>query len=511
MFPAVRHAVGLRAASAIVALTAALWLWFAPGCSSAHVDDVCGGVGRVVACRCAAGVATTRCARDGFEACGCAAACEPPSEPSACRCPDGASGVTVCRAGSGGMRCNCDSPPVPCEAGRAFACACASGARGSQICDRSGILEACVCESEDAGQRPDASGDACVPQTCADMGLSCGDFVDRCGGTQDCGFCLSSHRTIPVVGVDLEWDRTRSLLYVTTGLPEPLGHHSVVGLDPSTGEAAFSLYVGDGPARMALSDDASLLYVVLMGRHAIRRVDLASRTTGLAYPLGTAPDGTDLDAADLGVLPGQPSALAVSIAEQYGSNVRVAVLDDGIARPETAALMAYESRLAIADAATVLLRSQTSTTDQLRRLAIDERGVHEVAMRSGLVGGSDELVCSGRLVLSTTGEAVDSADLRDVGRYPVPGPIVSDVEANRTYVVGPASGEVRAVYAFDRSTFAELGRVEVPALATGTAYSLVRWGTHGLAYLEMIDRAAGRPASGHRLVAITSDLIEAAP
>lgn len=478
-------------------------------CAGVHVEDVCGAVGRVTPCRCPAGVATTTCTPDGFGACRCAAACEPPHDVTDCRCPDGASGITVCRGGTGGARCWCGTPPVACEPGREYACACASGARGSQVCERSGVLEPCSCEGDDAGPPPDASSDACVPQTCAEMGLTCGELIDRCGGSQHCGDCPASHRIVPIVGVDLEWDRARSLLYVSTGLLEPGGrHHAVVGIDPPTAEVAFSLYVGEEPGRMALSDDGSLLYVVLAGRHAVRRVDLASRTTGLAYPLGTAPDGTALDAADLGVLPGQPNAVVVSIAERYGSSVRIAVLDDGIPRPEVASWMAYGSRIAIADAATVFARSQASTTDELRRLSVDERGVREVAMRAGLVGQTDELASSGGLLLSTTGEVVDAAALRTIGRYPVAGPNVSDPSSHRTYVVGPATSEVRAVYAFDRGTFEEIGRVSIPALDGGTAYSLVRWGPHGLAYLEAIERRSGRPAMGHRLVILTSELIE---
>jgi hypothetical protein len=41
---------------------------------------------------------------------------------------------------------------------------------------------------------PDASNpnDACVPTTCAALGLNCDSVADRCGGTLDCGTCSGS-------------------------------------------------------------------------------------------------------------------------------------------------------------------------------------------------------------------------------------------------------------------------------------------------------------------------------
>ena len=95
---------------------------------------------------------------------------------------------------------------------------------------------------------------------------------------------------------------------------------------------------GAGPAQLAISDDASKLYVTLEGEPAVARVDLATFTRDLRFLVGTGDQGTQW-AQDIEVMPGAPGTVAVSRVQLITRphHDGVALYDDGVMRPATTA------------------------------------------------------------------------------------------------------------------------------------------------------------------------------
>jgi hypothetical protein len=156
-------------------------------------------------------------------------------------------------------------------------------------------------------------------------------------------------RSVPVAGAnDLAYSTTDGALYVSvrstidpaqkpTPTPAPLAN-SVVPVDPRTLEIGTPIPVGPDPDQLAISDDGRYLYVTVDRNQTVQRIDLATRTIDLQFPVGTAPgpgSGVRLGASDIEVVPGNARAVAIArvyVNQPYG----VALYDDGIQRPATA-------------------------------------------------------------------------------------------------------------------------------------------------------------------------------
>src|SRR5207249_1382365 len=129
-------------------------------------------------------------------------------------------------------------------------------------------------------------------------------------------------------------DRFSRQIYASIPGTTPLGN-SIVSINPFTGTLGVPIFIGSEPGKLAVSDNGQYLYVSLDGAAAVRRLDLASGTPGLQFSLGSSPLNDGLYYVDdVKVLPGNPSAVAVSrkstITSSYGT---VAIYDDGIKRP----------------------------------------------------------------------------------------------------------------------------------------------------------------------------------
>ena len=160
-----------------------------------------------------------------------------------------------------------------------------------------------------------------------------------------------SFRAFAVNARDLAYDLSRRCLYASVVDTNATGQ--VVWLDPETGLVAGAIPVAAAPDRLALSDDGHYLYVSGVSTQRIQRVNLETRAVDLQFNL---PTSHPLRA--LRVLPGLPTALAVSCAEYGGAFV--AILDNGIARPDT--LPNNFKLLAISDDATALYGYDNSST-----------------------------------------------------------------------------------------------------------------------------------------------------
>jgi acyl dehydratase len=111
--------------------------------------------------------------------------------------------------------------------------------------------------------------------------------------------------------------------------------NSVVSIQPDTGALGAAIFVGSEPGKLAISDNGQYLYVALDGAAAVRRFDIPSQTAGLQFALGSDAFFGPYYAEDIAVLPGNPTAIAVS-RKNLGVSPRhagVAIYDNGVKRP----------------------------------------------------------------------------------------------------------------------------------------------------------------------------------
>lgn len=94
----------------------------------------------------------------------------------------------------------------------------------------------------------------------------------------------SSSTTVSVLnlsGLDMGWDATHQMLYVSTGTLDPVYPNSIVALDPATATIAKTQFVGSEPAFLDVSADGQYLYVGYDGETNETRLSLP----GLDSPL----------------------------------------------------------------------------------------------------------------------------------------------------------------------------------------------------------------------------------
>ena len=131
------------------------------------------------------------------------------------------------------------------------------------------------------------------------------------------------------------FDPQRRQLYLTLAGAAPIHPNTVVTIDVATEAVAAVTPIGSNPNALALSDDASTLWVGVDGPLSVRKVTLttAPPTVGPLVQVpqsSSAPFGSPATAASIAVLPGSATTIAVeTFAGRYFGTY---LLDDGVAR-----------------------------------------------------------------------------------------------------------------------------------------------------------------------------------
>ena len=226
--------------------------------------------------------------------------------------------------------------------------------------------------------------------------------------------------TVSLATKDLAYSPLTQRLYATTP-----ANNSVQEIDPFTGTLLRSLFVGSQPNKLAVSDTGSHLYVGLDGAAAVARINLATFTVDLQFPVGVDPFDGPLLPHDLAVQPGNPNVLAVVRKPGNSSATRgVAIFDSGVIRPATTSdfyrvtdveFSATPSRLYGLDDFTTAL--QTSA-----RLTVDGTGVTLDDSVGSLIQGycTDIRFDAGR-IYGSDGRVIDPEARQLLGTFPLAG------------------------------------------------------------------------------------------
>lgn len=330
------------------------------------------------------------------------------------------------------------------------------------------------------------SADISVPRTVSLVGLNPDPAVPSADT-----LWLSVHDEdrylLPFDAGGVAWDPLREVMYVSGRSSDPIYANQVVALDPATGEVVAEVSVGSEPSRMAISDDAAVLYVALDGAAAVQPIDLSSFTPRPAFPL-SGNNGEILWAADLQVMPGTSETLAVSHMSRLCNNlgcwfapdVTVALYDSGHRRGP---VVHGGSALTFAGPEVLFGFDGVSSGHDLVRITPEIAGLTVVEiMRDLIYGYYADIAHMNGLVFSSNGPVVDPVARQRVAELNHGGALAVDPATRRVFFL---MGDT--LVAYDGETLELLGSEQiegVPPFGTPSwrDWELIRWGFNGFAY-----------------------------
>ncbi len=282
---------------------------------------------------------------------------------------------------------------------------------------------------------------------------------------------------------DLLYDpvRDRLLASIPSAGGALLGN-TISVINPYSGLVERSTFVGSEPNRMALSSDASTLYVGLDGSARVRRYDVATGIAGSQFLLGSDSFFGPTYADDLSVQPGNANVVAVSRRYQGVSprHAGVAIFDNGVMRSVTTGTHTGSNVIAFSSDPGVLYGYNNETTDfGFRTMQVNSSGVTITNTTAGLIGSFGvDIEYQAGMVYATNGRVVDTAFPPSIlGTFSAGGAIEPDTTNHLMFVVD--SG--KSLRIFNQDTFVPLGSFSIAGV-NGTARDLVRFGANGLAF-----------------------------
>lgn len=277
---------------------------------------------------------------------------------------------------------------------------------------------------------------------------------------------------LPLPTNDLIYDSHRGLLWasVPSSAGTALGN-SIVSIDPYTGVLGRPLWVGSEPSKLALSSDASTLWVAFSGSPSVRKVNLNTMVltpVRLYFPGGW---GGNVYATSLAASPGSASTVAVAAGF-------VTIYDNATPRPDSGNGTAY---LAYGGQASLLYGYSSG----LSTYTVGSAGITSTTSVAGNYS-SDLRYDSGRLYL-TSGQVLDGSTGSLLGTFAASGLVVPASSLSRAFILNASqnSATPNQITAFDLKTFVPVGSFGVGGLDNNgfsTPSSLVRWGSDGLAF-----------------------------
>jgi hypothetical protein len=293
------------------------------------------------------------------------------------------------------------------------------------------------------------------------------------------------------------WDASRGRLYAALPGTSTNGN-SVVAIDPLTGATTPPVSVGNDPNLLALSNDASHLWVSLDGAHAIQRVTLPDLAPDARIEIPPHSIYGPQIALAMQPAPEDPDTLAVIIGNNQLSlptTGGVAIFDGAVQRPTTVPNNPPMTWLQWGpDDRTLYGQNGYSGDFEFYVLDVDASGVRfgtqyrrvfpDFDIRSYYDRATKRVYADdGRVFDPATGALTGTFNLRAfVFTYAcLPDPVepvvfclgrdIGQLTSNIGYTLG----------AFDKNTHRQLGNLRIPD-GSGVPHNLIRWGPAGIAF-----------------------------
>jgi hypothetical protein len=295
---------------------------------------------------------------------------------------------------------------------------------------------------------------------------------------------------VPIAARDVVYDPTRNLVYAsvpsTAGVPYG---NTIISLDPVSHSIVGSVFVGSEPNRLAISSDASRVYVGIDGARSFTWWQTTNNTVGQLVPIKSH-FGDPAIAQNLAVSPLDPSVVVVS-KDEVGSTASgdLQVFQNSTSLSVPSPTFNDANEITFVNGNTLVSLDNADTSYLLARWSFTGSALSRAATAGSLITGfSTHIESHDGLIFASNGMVVNPATMALLGTFAVQSN--SAVEPlsnpNRTYFVGPktASDSTLTLQVFDDQTFVPLASTNFPALKiTGSVVELVRAGDNAFAFV----------------------------
>jgi hypothetical protein len=301
-------------------------------------------------------------------------------------------------------------------------------------------------------------------------------------------------RLINLETSDLIYDNSRQRIYATVPSRANNNPDRILVINPQSATVTQTIFVGDDPEKLAISDNNQYLYVsVTASTASVRRINLSTGQVDLSFSVGTNIATGQLRVDDMKVIPGSPQSLVV--ARMYtGTSPRhagTAVFDNGVMRTLTGPLGESTNLIEFGATPTRLYGAdRESSGNTLSILNIGASGISRVGVGCCSFDGQFDA----GFIYTKNGQIIDPELMRVVGVLPGTSPlnyrnddlIVTAPLRGRIYLLKVLDGGSRLL-AFDRTSLQQIGAADLspPLISMGSpTTSLILWGSDGLAFRD---------------------------
>jgi uncharacterized repeat protein (TIGR01451 family) len=314
------------------------------------------------------------------------------------------------------------------------------------------------------------------------------------------------YRVLNLQALDLAYDPGTQLIYASVPSDASAYSNSITAIDPVAGTIVASTPVDPivrpgtsvryWSGRMARSSGGEYIYVAVSNAVAVRQYNIPSRVLGPIFQVGTGQFANTLSVADLVVIPGSPTSVAVARADAYNPK-GVAIYDNGVRRSQTTPELggANINLIQPSSSPSLIYGYDNQFSDfEFSRLTINSSGVSVLDSTSGLLSGSGAtMVFNGGFVFGSTGRLVAPQTPALVGTFAVEGAlsmagtlwisqVAPDTSLGRAYFLTALGDDLHYhLQAHDIATFLPLKSLEMPREGSWPT-AFLRWGTNGLAF-----------------------------
>lgn len=275
------------------------------------------------------------------------------------------------------------------------------------------------------------------------------------------------------------WDPISGNFFVGVSQSDTKYPSTILIVNPSTGQIADSIPVGDNPGRLAVSADGQYLYVGIDQKAVVRRFHLPSHTPDFDITVGTVPT------------PGYGVPILIAVFPMQATSIIVAngktltAYDGSTARPATAPFVYpyYQSASLYARQSNGAFYAYTNGT--ISTLAVSASGVSIASSMAALPILEARATWSGGLVTDDWGYVFNLDTGLLLGRLAMPSGVV------RTISVADPSGKfVLSVQpplleSYSLTNFEPTAAISAPGFEGGSNTALLaNWGTNGIALID---------------------------
>ena len=297
---------------------------------------------------------------------------------------------------------------------------------------------------------------------------------------------------------DIAWDSTRSIFYASqTGANGTGG--SIMTINPFNGTVGTPQPAGNIPNLIALSSDASYLWVGQNGDNALQRFVLPNLTPDVKFTL-SASSTTSAQAIGLRAAPNSPKSVAVlsgNVNYPGFSGNSLVVYNDTTPQQLNfgSDLISFDwgANASILDASQGTYASTSLTTANVTSSGVSSINNYPYDFPAAYPATQkihfDQLTGylysdGGQVVNPATGDVIGSFNLSGFLSEYVPTLCV--VDSSIVFFLGQTEKQYShnagyTIQAFDKTTYRLLGSLNIPQ-STGSPVDFVRWGNAGLAF-----------------------------